>query len=168
VFSWITRAAAWAASRIDQTTARWVHDVITGVYGFLRLIFSFVGKAWDYFFLSVKLLLSGLEDVFDKIGLAFEYLWKHYIPSLLKWINTHIITPLLNAVRWIAHEGATMWNYFTHPALFAQFLFGYLIAELERLAWATAKKLGTFFLALIIHNLRTFVMLVEDIFNAVF
>lgn len=168
MFGWLARAANWAGSRIDQTIVRWVHDIVSAVYGFLRLIFSFVGKAWNYFFESVKLLLSGLEDFFDKVGRAFEYLWKHYLPALLNWINVHIVKPLLDAIHWITHEGAIIWNYISHPDLLARYLFAALVKELERLAWQTARQLGTFFLALIVHNLRMFVILIEDIINAVF
>lgn len=168
MFGWIARAAAWAGARFSPTIANWTHDVVAGLYGFLRGIFGAVITAWNYFYVSVKLLLSGLEDIFDKIGLAFEYLWKHFIPGLFKWINTNIVAPLLSVVHWVTHEGAVIWNYISHPDLLAQYLFSHLVKELERLAWETGKTLGTFFLALIIHNLRRFVILIEDIVNAVF
>jgi len=43
-----------------------------------------------------------------------------------------------------------------------------LLAQLERDAWKIGRLLGKFFLGLIVHNLKMFVIVIEDILMAVF
>jgi hypothetical protein len=167
VFSWLARAWNWATGHIDSTIASWVHDVVSAIYGFIHAVFADIIGAWNWFYSSTKDLWAGLGHFFDEVARAFIFLWRHWIPSLWKWIFVHLLKPLLDAWKWISHEGATLWHYITHPDLLAAYLYDHIIRRLEQLAWQTARKLGTFFLALIIHNLRQFLVLIEDIIHAV-
>lgn len=96
---------------------------------------------------------------------------RKFAESVLKWVNVHVLRYLYRlvkpAVDWVAHEGASVWHYFTHPDKFAEFLFWHLVAMLERQAWNAGKRLGRFFLALIVHNVVKFATLVESIVDAV-
>ncbi len=93
------------------------------------------------------------------------------ILALLRWVIAHVLNPLLALINkilaWITHEGSTMWHFFTHLAAFAELLFWHLVTALEAHAWDAGKYLGEFFLALIVHNIRRFALLVETIIDAV-
>src|SRR5260370_13674917 len=94
-----------------------------------------------------------------------------YTRSVLFWVVIHVLGFLLRLVTrafaWINGIGATMWHYFTHLADFAELLFMFLVAALERHAWDVAGLLGKFFLALIVKNVVRFASLVETIIDAV-
>jgi hypothetical protein len=93
------------------------------------------------------------------------------ILALLRWVIAHVLNPLLKLINrllaWVAHEGNTMWHFFTHLPAFAELLFWHLITALEHHAWDVGKYLGEFFLALIVHNIRRFALLVETIVDAI-
>lgn len=94
-----------------------------------------------------------------------------YTRSVLLWVIVHVLLflgrILATVVSWIAHEGAMMLHYFTHLDEFALLLFWHIVTTLERLAWDAAKRLGTFFLALIVHHVVRFATLIESIVDAV-
>lgn len=96
---------------------------------------------------------------------------KASILSLLAWIIKHVLNPFLAfaamVTKWLQHEGATMWGYFTHLEKFAELLFWWILHSLEKHAWDAAKVLGEFFLALLVHNLKRVALLLEDIIHAV-
>jgi hypothetical protein len=95
----------------------------------------------------------------------------HDIAVLTHWVVVHIFDPLkrdiLSAWHWITSRGELVFYYITHPDKLAMLIFDSLIALLERTAWQVAPKLGKFFLSLVIHNLRRFTLLLEDIIMAV-
>jgi len=154
--------------KIDSTTAAWVHDLIAGLYGFLHTIFGNVIHAWDDFYDSAKAAAQGIWHFADEVGQAFYYLWHIWWPEFRHWIYVNILEPLYHAVDWIAHEGAVLWYYLTHPAKYVDLIWDYLLAKFETTIEDTSKKLGSFILSWIIHNLDDFVQLVEDVIDAVF
>lgn len=95
----------------------------------------------------------------------------NYARSIYLFVLIHVLGFLYNLVRtifgWINGIGATMWHYFTHLADFAELLFMFLVASLERHAWDIGALLGKFFLSLIVHNIVRFATLVESIVDAV-
>lgn len=91
--------------------------------------------------------------------------------DLQKWVVNDIWNPiwhiLTQAWDWILHEGATAWHYITHPADLVDLIWENLIIKLEKESWNVGARLGRFSISLIVHNLRTFVLLVEDIIDAI-
>jgi len=96
---------------------------------------------------------------------------KKAIDDLTRWVIVHVWTPLKNdflqAWHWITTNGALVLFYITHPDKLAALIFDSLIHLLEREAWNVAPVLGKFFLALILHNAKRFLILLEDIVSAV-
>ena len=94
-----------------------------------------------------------------------------YTRSVLIWVIVHVLKFLFGFITkilgWIARVGDTMWHYFTHLDEFAMLLFWHIITSLEKLAWDAAKRLGTFFLALMVHHIVRFATLVESVIDAV-
>lgn len=94
-----------------------------------------------------------------------------YTRSVLLWVVVHVLlflgSILRTVVSWVSREGAMMLHYFTHLDEFALLLFWHIIMQLERLAWDAGKRLGTFFLSLIVHHVVRFATLVESIIDAV-
>lgn len=94
-----------------------------------------------------------------------------YTRSVLLWVIVHVLLflgrILTTVVSWISHEGAMMLHYFTHLDEFALLLFWHIVTTLERLAWDAGKRLGTFFLSLIVHHVVRFATLIESIVDAV-
>lgn len=94
-----------------------------------------------------------------------------YTRSVLLWVLVHVLLFLLRILRivvsWVSHEGAMMLHYFTHLDEFALLLFWHIVTTLEALAWDAGKRLGTFFLSLIVHHVVRFATLIESIIDAV-
>lgn len=101
--------------------------------------------------------------------------FRHWVAALFDafryWVINNIWKPLykslLAAWHWIDHEGSVLWFYITHPAKLVDLIWEALIERLERDAWSLGHRLGTFFFALIYHNLKRAVLLAEDILNSV-
>lgn len=127
---------------------------------YTKWVLTILRKALDA---AVRLLSKAVNDLYHTLLVLLD--------ATRKWAVNNIFKPLLafinQAWHWITHEGATVWHYFTHLADMAKLLMPWLIAELERVAWDAGKKLGTFFLSLIVHNLVRFATLMEDIIDAV-
>jgi hypothetical protein len=94
-----------------------------------------------------------------------------YTRSVLLWVVVHVLLFLYRLVKtvfgWINGIGNKMWHYFTHLDQFAELLFMFLVAALERHAWSIGRLLGKFFLALIVRNVVRFASLVEEIVLAI-
>jgi hypothetical protein len=145
MFGWIDRVWHSATGKIDSTIANWVHGLIHGLYSFLSLIFGPVGDAWSQ--------LS--KDVYD------------WLKEHADWTIT-VAHAIEDAYRWINKEGYEVYHYISHPSLLVDLLWDANVAKLETEAWDVGEKLGKFFLSLIYKNLKKFVLLIEDIFDAVF
>jgi hypothetical protein len=138
----------------------------------------------------LKVLFPGLilwaSRQFHVIAQALTKLWDSlakWVANLIKriemaakavvsWVIAHVWTPLKNdflqAWKWITTHGALVFYYISHPDKLVLLIADALLAWLEREAWSIGDKLGKFFVALIVHNLKRFVLLIEDILMAVF
>jgi hypothetical protein len=168
MFGWLTNAWHAVTGKIDSTIAGWVHDVVNGLYSFLHIIFGDVGKAWNDLVGYGVDFIHGVEDFGTYVGNALEHLYKVWIPDIIKWVTTEIYDPLVKAVDWIAHEGATMWHYISHPADLVDLIWDDVLAKLESDAVYTAEVLGKWFLTLIVKNADEFARMIEDIIDAIF
>jgi hypothetical protein len=115
--------------------------------------------------------LAALERREDHRIAAGDAAQHAYTRSIFLWILIHVLGFLYGLLKsvfgWINGIGAKMWHYFTHLAEFAELLFMFLVASLEKHAWEIGKLLGQFFLSLIIHNMVRFAHLMEAILDAV-
>lgn len=123
----------------------------------------------------IRLVLRYAEDVYRIVLHEFDLLRHdiaHWLDDLRHWVITDIWDPIVRvldvAYHWVTHEGALVYHYITHPADLIDLLWEALLVKIEREAWNIGKLLGRFFLSLIIHNLKMFVLLLEDIVDAVF
>jgi hypothetical protein len=167
MLNWLRSAYDRATGAITSTIAGWVHDVVAGLYSFLHIIFGDVRGAWKDLVGASEAIYHALDEFGDETAHAFGILFRHWIPGILKWIQTDIVRPLLEAVSWIAHEGATIWHYITHPADLVLLIWDAFIARLEATAWDTAEALGKFAVALIWKNIDKFITLLEDVLDAI-
>jgi hypothetical protein len=145
VFGWIRRWWDASTGKIDATISRWVHDIISGLYTFLATIFFQVGAAWTFYENIIRAFIEEVEA--------------H---------ARHVADNFIAVYRWINHEGWLVFHYISHPSLLVELIWRDIILKLEHEAWNVAEVLGRFFLSLIVRNLKHFVMIVEDIFDAVF
>jgi phage-related protein len=211
MIGWIKRMFDLVSGAVDETVRQWVHDLISGLYGFLHTLFGNVIKAWIYFWDATRNMRSGLAHLGEEAWVTFYHLYKVILPGIVHWATlyfksveasilsvyhwairttqdlAHDIVVTANDIRhwvvtdiwnpiwhiltqawdWITHEGATVWHYISHPANLVDLLWNDLIAKLETEAWNVAGKLGRFALSLVVRNLKTFVLLVEDIIDAI-
>jgi hypothetical protein len=144
MFGWLRSAFDWASGKIDDTIRAWVHDLISGLYTFLHIIFGDVGKAWSE-------LERGVYDLWHVLDVFGRQVVK-VADELFAWIN---------------HEGRTLWHYITHPNLIVDLIWRELIVKIEREAWDVTEVLGKFFLSLFHHHMKRFLLLMEDILHAV-
>lgn len=115
-----------------------------------------------------------LRDVWHWTVHEFDVV-RHWVAALLAatrhWIITDIWNPiwrtLAPAWRWITHEGSTLWHYLTHLPAFIDLIWHYLLVKIEREAWVAGRLLGRFFLSLVVHNIKTFAVLMEDVIDAI-
>jgi len=89
------------------------------------------------------------------------------IAALLKWVIIRVLRVLIGLglrVAWyVANRIAPMWDLLTHPLKLARLLLAALITVFEAEIKIIAKPMGRFLFALIVHNLRWFALLLEDI-----
>jgi hypothetical protein len=143
MFGWIRNAFDWASGKIDDTIRGWVSDLIHGLYAFLHLIFGAVGAGWD----ELSRYAYDLRVALDKFSSATA----RGFDDLYHWINK---------------EGREVFYYITHPAKLVDLIWDDILAKLEREAWTVGERLGKFFMSLILHNLKRFMLLLEDILHA--
>lgn len=167
MFGWIANLFNRVTGSVGAAVAAVVHDVISILYGFLHSLFGIVIRAWDELWRGIRDFVDHVEQFFISVGHAFYNLYKIWIPNFLKWINLHIIAPLLTATKWILHEGTLVYYYITHPTKLVELIWNALLAKLETSIQDTSKKLGSFVLSWIAHHLKDFTLLIEDIIHAV-
>ena len=115
-----------------------------------------------------------IEEVFHWAAHEFDVI-RHWVAALFdafrKWVINDVWSPIWRTLtpvfRWVTHEGATLWYFLTHPAAFVDLIWTHLLVKLEREAWNAGRLLGRFFLSLVVHNLRTFFLLIEDVIDAI-
>lgn len=144
MFNWIDKLYHTVTGKIDQTVADWVHALIHGLYAFLASIFGPVARAWDAFWRDI----SG----YVQSGLLFA---------------SHVVTLLHDAFAWINKEGYEVYYYITHPSKLVDLLWSFILTKFETDSVHAAEKLGTFFLHLLVRNLKTVLHVLEDIVDAV-
>jgi len=144
MFNWIDSAWHRATGAIDSTIANWVHALVRGLYSFLHVIFGDVGRAWDNYWREVHGFIAGARLFADKV-----------------------IGALKDAFDWINKEGYLVYYYISHPIKLVDLVYDALLGKIESTAVDTAERLGKFFLAFILKNLKTFITVLEDIVNAV-
>ena len=167
MFNWIAHAYRVVTGAIDSTVQRWVHDLINGLYSFLHVIFGDVRKVWGYLWRDVGTFWQAIDHFGITVYRALNHLYRKWIPDIIHWIERDILAPLIRAWHWILHEGAIMWHYISHPALLVDYLWEHLIIKIEREAWNVADRLGRFAVALIWRNLNHFLILIEDVLDAI-
>jgi hypothetical protein len=137
VWVYIPRLLRWAWTWIG-----FLHKLIWTIFGDLvRALDTLRRLAWSWI---LTLWRNVLRFVWDPLKRYADLIWH----DLLKW-------------------GWTAWWWITHPESLAGFLFWHIIRWLEFFAWEAGKQLGTFGLSLVRHNLRRFLILIEDIVSAV-
>jgi hypothetical protein len=137
VLVYLPRLLRWAWGWIQ-----FLHKLIWTIYGDLvRALDSLRKLAWSWI---LDLWRNVLRFVWDPLKRFADLIWH----DLLKW-------------------GWTAWWWITHPEELAGFLFWHIIHWLEFYAWEAGKRLGTFGLSLVRHNLHRFLILVEDVISAV-
>ena len=120
---------------------------------------------------TLKKLIETDVSLLDR-KIDSDYAKNHaYARSILIWVVIHVLgflyRILASVLGWVAREGNTMWYFFTHLDEFGILLFWHIIAALEMFAWDAGRRLGTFLLSMIIHNVVRFATLVESIIDAV-
>jgi len=166
----------------------WGDMIIMSDFLYVGLV-KFVDQAWIKFYHLYKVLLPGIihyavylfhllvlsvREVIHWAAHEFD-LVRHWTAALVEatrvWVVRNVWQPIWRTLtpifHWITHEGATLWHYLTHPAELVDLLWDHLLAKLEREAWVAGRLLGRFFLSLVVHNVRTFAILVEDIVTAI-
>ncbi len=165
-------------------------DLAGAAYWLRRAIDSFGHDVFDtlgrLFYITIPRLIRWAGRELTRLGrdiLAVYHRLVRDVISLIKrieaairhvinWAIIHIWRPLkkdfLTAWHWITHFGRILWFYITHPDKLVALIFTALLAQLERDAWKIGRLLGKFFLGLIVHNLKMFVIVIEDILMAVF
>lgn len=131
--------------RLLKWTWGWIgflHKLIWTIYSALvRALDTLRKLAWSWI---LALWRNVLRFVWDPLKRFADLIWH----DLIKW-------------------GWTAWWWITHPEALAGFLFWHIIHWLEFYAWEAGRRLGTFGLALVRHNLRRFLILAEDVISAV-
>jgi hypothetical protein len=163
---WVEANKLWdAASRFGKATWGSIWHILFVV------IPHVVHWAWREL-MKLGHLIADVRDWAIREFLKFLHWVLALLSSLEHWVITHIWDPLDRAItlawRWIAHEGTIVWYYITHPAKLVDILWQPLLAAIESNAWSAGSALGGFFLALVVHNVKRFVLLLEDIVMAVF
>jgi hypothetical protein len=168
MLNWLKSAWDRASGAVSDTIRGWVHDLVTGLYSFLHTIFGDVRGAWKDFVGTCEAIYHALDHFGDETAHAFGLLFRHWIPGIIHWVTTVVWALAKEAWRWITHEGAIIWGYITHPGKLVDLIWDSLWSTVEARAWDLAGDLGKFAVALIWKHLDKFLVLIEDIFDAIF
>lgn len=181
VFGWLTSAFGHVGDAwhdiFGSASAIWLsveHFGLANLAVLWHIINKQIPRVFEWAFNHFKQLLDFANRIWRDLNLWVKQLIariEQAVANALKWVRDHVWVPLKafidGILKWIHDRGEVLWFYITHPDKLASLIFDALIALLERTAWDVGGKLGKFFLALIIHNLRHFVSLIEDILMAV-
>lgn len=167
--AWIDmfKAAAWlwgSAGRFAYATwLKFYHILKVVIPDVVRWADKFIHNVWTYAIDVFHWTIHALDVLRHDIA--------HWLDLLRQWVVHDIWNPiwrtLAPAWKWITHEGYALWNLVTHPALLVDWIWNHLLLKIEREAFIAGKLLGRFFLSLILHNLRAFLVLIEDIIDSV-
>ena len=142
--NWLTRVFQATLAAGAAAASNLAYALTFGLWGYLHSVFRLVSDGW-----------IGLNRAFNANSQAHQ----SFIGSVVHGIIT--------SWNWIIHPGATMWHYISHPPDLVDLIWNAIILKLESTAVATARLLGKFFLALLLHHLRTVLAVFEDVISAV-
>lgn len=141
--------ASWLTRGLLPKIVRWAARAIASVLAFARRVYEDLQRA-------VARLLAYIAHVAD---------------TIYRWVLRDIWAPLKRYadLLWadLKKWGFTAWWWITHLPQLADAMIFHIARSLEKYAWQLGRMLGAFFTALIIHNLRRLLLLVEDILSAV-
>lgn len=174
IFGNVARAwhTFWGAMAVIE---RACFDFGAAVFGLaVKVLKYWVPRIWAEIKRVVAALWHGIDWVWTHaVKLVSELratAW-HWILDLWHMVLRDVWKPLKDyadhiwalLVKW----GFTAWWWITHLPSLAEALVFHLAAAIERHAWELARILGTFLTALVLHNVRRFVLLLETILAAV-
>lgn len=142
---WLERIVSEIGGRIPGPVRSLIHIATGGLAALIDLVFGNVAGAWE----ELARAGEGLE----------HFLARHIdaVYGALRRIITYDIP----------HFAMTAWWWTTHPHQLADQLYWHIVYWLEQRAWSTAQYLGEFALALLMHNARRVLHLLEVIVAAV-
>lgn len=139
MFGWLSRIFASAAGAIDDVVRHWVHDVITGLYGFLHTIFSFVGDAWIRLYRDVAGWYEEEGRFIGEAVRAFGDLWIYVIPRVIGWAARELAS-LLKFAESILHWAISEFDRLRHDiARWLDDLRHWIITDIWDPIWRTLK-----------------------------
>lgn len=163
----LTRTLLWLTQRVQKYMfAQYAFDVLVVKHDipFLAAWISWLGG-------KIQADIRKLRSLLEREIASGDAAQHRYTRGVLFWVIVHVLGFLYGLLKtvfgWINGIGATMWHYFTHLTEFAELLIMFLVLALEKRAWDIGRLLGTFFLALVVHNMVRFAKLLEDITDAV-
>lgn len=165
------------------------NDMFTAGHWLWRMAIDFSHAVWFRFYHLLRIFIPEIikyfERLFDSVRRLAEWIIRwiaarvewliHKIETeiafVIKWVRDNIWLPLLRDIRiawnWITTFGKVVWFYISHPDKLVDLIWDFLIAKLETEAWNIGHLLGNFFLGLVLHNIKRFALLIEDIIMAV-
>lgn len=193
----VSTAAHWAMHALAAVVFS-VFRLVGGAWRTLVQSFGWLHAALDHFGLQVwhfatyvvRVLIPrvvrwaaaelarlglGLYHLAQAVGREVAALYRaiaRAVADVTRWAIRTIYDPLKSYADLIWHDlkawGYTAWWWITHLDKLADAMIIHIANSIEKHAWQLARMLGTFFISLIIANLNRFVLLIEDIVNAVF
>lgn len=186
----------WAVHALASVVEAVFHDVAVAWRDFWGAIAAIERACWDIgaavFGLAVRVLRYWIPKLIADLKAAalalwhgIDWVWSHAVGLVndlrklaWKWINDlwHLVLRdvwkplkdfadhLYNLIKAWAYVA---WWWITHLDRLADAMIFHIAASLEKYAWQLARLLGTFLTALILHNVRRFVLLLETIIAAV-
>lgn len=160
-------AGEWLAGNIGAfagEVSSWIWHIIRKIVPFLA---AWITRVWN----DLLRLLRAVEAWAWREIRAVEQLAVRLVDDVRQWAYRDIWLPLTAAADWLRTHliqwGYTAWWYVTHPAQLAALLGDPLVDWLEANSWSVARRLGSFTLALVLHNTRRLASTVEDIVAAI-
>lgn len=186
----------WAVHALALVVEAVFHDVAVAWRTYWGAIVAIERACFDFgaavYGLAVKVLRYWVPRLIDDLRRAalalwhgIDWVWSHAVAEVnalrklaWKWINDlwHLVLrdvwkPLKDFAdelyRLIKAWAYVAWWWITHLDRLADAMIFHIAASLEKYAWQLARLLGTFLTALILHNVRRFVLLLETILAAV-
>jgi phage-related protein len=188
VWNWILKTISAVYSFIDrefQVVERYATDVYNYLDGLFHTAWNFIVQVYNYAKSIVDVVIHDVvswvtriwNDVFSFAKGVYEQLvqwadyFKHLIASVIDdirtWVVNNIWNPLFNSIKealgWITHEGAMMYDLLTHPDKLVALLGGYLWSAFLGLIKAGARPIGRF----LVHIMMGMAGEVADVLEAI-
>jgi phenylpyruvate tautomerase PptA (4-oxalocrotonate tautomerase family) len=145
----VIRFASYVVHDLIPRVVRWAERELAKLSAALAAVYRDLIRAVNDLILRIAAAVRSvtawvIREVYDPLRKYADLIWA----DLLKW-------------------GFYAWSVLTHLAAFADTFLMYLVRALEKQAWAVAKQLGTFTLAILHTQLKTIISVIEDILTAV-